>query len=307
MDGREMGVAPDLAGRDLDLLLAFRAVAEAGGITAAERRLGIERSVISRQVKALEERLGGRLCQRGPRGFELTELGEAALSETAAVHDLFARLNTRLGEARQSAGGALTLAVADNCMSNRAARMPQLLSAFMEAAPRCRFSLTIMPPMQIRDALRSRQADVAVMGEPFGSDDLVFMPYFSEDFRLYVAVGEDETVPHISELRERGIGLVVREGERTPAAALGLRLNLDVKVNASGLEAVAMLLATGRFAGLLPTHLAAAMGGLPALREVRGAEKLGVATRFGFVFNNGCYRTPALDRLFEVGEQVYTA
>ena len=114
-------------------------------------------------------------------------------------------------------------------------------------------------------------------------------------------------MPHISELRERGIGLVVREGARTPAAAVGLRLDLDVKVNASGLEAVAMLLATGRFAGLLPTHLASAMGGLSALREVRGAQKLAVSTRFGFVFNQGCYRSPALDRLFEVGKQVYLA
>ncbi|MEM9222789.1 MAG: LysR family transcriptional regulator [Pseudomonadota bacterium] len=300
-----MDAAPELAGRDLDLLLAFRAVAQAGGITAAERRLGIERSVISRQVKALEERLGGRLCERGPRGFELTELGQAALSETAAVHDLFTRLNTRLGEARQSAAGALTLAVADNCMTNRKARMPELLSAFMEAAPRCRLSLNIMPPMQIRDALKSRQVDVAVIGEPFGEEGLAFTPHFSEEFRLYVSVGEGETVPHLCELRERGIGLVVREGERTPAAALGLQLDLDLRVNASGLEAVALLLATGRFSGLLPTHLAEAMGGLSKLREVKGAEKLAVSTRFGFAHSEGYYRSPAVDRFFEVGEVVY--
>ena len=67
---------PQITEADMRLLRIFRAVAEAGGLTAAEVNLGMERSTISRHLLALETRLGGRLCFRGPSGFELTELIE---------------------------------------------------------------------------------------------------------------------------------------------------------------------------------------------------------------------------------------
>jgi DNA-binding transcriptional LysR family regulator len=295
----------DLAGRDLDLLMAFRAVAEAGGITAAERRLGIERSVISRQIKSLEDRLGGRLCQRGPRGFELTELGAAVLGEATAVRDLFDRLNSRLAAEADAAGGTLSIAVADNVMTNTAARVPELLRRFVDAAPGCRLTLTVLPPARIFDALNAREAHVGIVGRPYGESDLAFTPFFVEEFRLYAHVPPGEEPPHFADLAARGYGLVVREAERSPPAALRLDLPLTRRVNASGLEAVALLLATGRFVGLLPTHLVAALGDLARLQEVRGAGHLAMVLEFGFVVHSGRYRARVVDLLYRTAASVF--
>ena len=55
----------NLAEADLRLLRIFIAIAESGGLAAAELRLNISRSVISRHLKDLETRLGVRLCERG--------------------------------------------------------------------------------------------------------------------------------------------------------------------------------------------------------------------------------------------------
>ena len=77
---------PHLTETDLRLLRIFRAVAEAGGLTAAETQLGMERSTISRHLLALETRLGSRLCFRGPSGFELTDFGRKALQASIEWH-----------------------------------------------------------------------------------------------------------------------------------------------------------------------------------------------------------------------------
>ncbi|WP_202330251.1 LysR family transcriptional regulator [Mesorhizobium sp. L-8-3] len=59
----------------LSALPVFRAVAEAGGFTAASGRLGISVSAISQAIRQLELRLGIRLFDRTSRSVRLTERG----------------------------------------------------------------------------------------------------------------------------------------------------------------------------------------------------------------------------------------
>ena len=63
----------------LDDLVVFAAVAEAEGFSAAARRLGVSKSMVSAAVARLEHRLGVRLLQRTTRRLSLTEAGAAAL------------------------------------------------------------------------------------------------------------------------------------------------------------------------------------------------------------------------------------
>ena len=50
---------------DLRQLEMFRSVAKEGTFSRAAERLRVSRSAVSRQVKLLEEELGGRLLHRG--------------------------------------------------------------------------------------------------------------------------------------------------------------------------------------------------------------------------------------------------
>lgn len=60
---------------DIDDLRTFVAVAEAGGQSAAARRLGLAKSIVSRRLMRLEEKLGVQLLVRSTRGATLTEAG----------------------------------------------------------------------------------------------------------------------------------------------------------------------------------------------------------------------------------------
>jgi DNA-binding transcriptional LysR family regulator len=60
---------------DTDDLRTFLEVAEAGGVTPAARRLGLSKSVVSRQLSRLEAALGVQLLARNTRGAALTDAG----------------------------------------------------------------------------------------------------------------------------------------------------------------------------------------------------------------------------------------
>jgi DNA-binding transcriptional LysR family regulator len=119
-----------------DLYLLVQAI-EAGGFSAAATKLGTTRSLISRRILALEERLGVRLLHRNARQFGVTATGErvyqyaAAMCEAAIAAERAARLpgeDQRL--VRIEAHGLLSPMVAG------------LMSAFTAEHPRTRFAVT---------------------------------------------------------------------------------------------------------------------------------------------------------------------
>jgi DNA-binding transcriptional LysR family regulator len=70
---------------DLENLSTFLEVAEAGGVTAAARRLGLPKSIVSRRLVRLEQHLGAQLLARTTRGASLTEAGASFREHAARV------------------------------------------------------------------------------------------------------------------------------------------------------------------------------------------------------------------------------
>lgn len=60
---------------DIEDLRTFVEVADAGGVSAAARRLGVSKSIVSRRLFRLEAALGVQLLARTTRGAALTEAG----------------------------------------------------------------------------------------------------------------------------------------------------------------------------------------------------------------------------------------
>jgi len=72
-------------GLDIEDVVMFAAVADAGGISAAARRLGISKSIVSRRLVRLEAGLGVQLLARSTRGAALTEAGETFRDHAARI------------------------------------------------------------------------------------------------------------------------------------------------------------------------------------------------------------------------------
>lgn len=69
----------------LDDMLAFIKVVDAKGFTAAADRMGLSKSVVSRRIAELEDRLGARLLNRTTRKLSLTEVGQAFYERCARI------------------------------------------------------------------------------------------------------------------------------------------------------------------------------------------------------------------------------
>lgn len=70
---------------DTEDLQTFVDVADAGGVSAAARRLGVSKSIVSRRLLRLEAELGVQLLSRSTRGAALTEAGTTFRDYAARV------------------------------------------------------------------------------------------------------------------------------------------------------------------------------------------------------------------------------
>ena len=70
---------------DIEELRTFVEVADAGGVSPAARRLGVSKSIVSRQLARLEAELGVQLLARTTRGAALTEAGATFRDHAARV------------------------------------------------------------------------------------------------------------------------------------------------------------------------------------------------------------------------------
>lgn len=80
---------------DIEDLTTFVEVADAGGVSAAARRLGVSKSIVSRRLFRLEAELGIQLLARTTRGAALTEAG-------ATFRDYAARVCAEIDVAKET-------------------------------------------------------------------------------------------------------------------------------------------------------------------------------------------------------------
>lgn len=71
----------------LDDMIAFIRVVESRSFTAAAERLGLSKSVVSRRLTELENRLGTRLLNRTTRSLSLTPAGQTFFERARAILD----------------------------------------------------------------------------------------------------------------------------------------------------------------------------------------------------------------------------
>ncbi|KJC38213.1 transcriptional regulator [Bradyrhizobium sp. LTSP849] len=270
---------PHLTETDLRLLRIFRAVAEAGGLTAAETQLGMERSTISRHLLALETRLGSRLCFRGPTGFELTDFGRKALQASIAACDALEMVHHELNLARNILSGELKIGIADNCLSNPHCRLADTLAQFRAAAPNVTLNVAIGLPSSLVEDVLERRLHLAISGQPAVNGKLEYVSLFTEEFRLYTAASGPLA---LDALRDGGVVLVTRTNDRR-TQNLARRLHIKQHAVAFGLEAVATMLVGGGFVGFLPRHYVEMLRPIHQLEEVSGAEAFRYTTQFSLI------------------------
>lgn len=173
-------------------LRAFFAVAQTLSFAQAGERLYMSQSALSLSIKALEDRLGGRLFSRTTRSVSLTPEGEALLP---LARRLIADWDNAEDELRQRftlRRGRVSIAAMPSFAGNR---LSPMLMHFRERYPAIGITVHDVINEQVIEMVRNRQVELGIAFEPGGDPSLRFKLLYLDRF---VAV-----VPGKSPLAER--------------------------------------------------------------------------------------------------------
>src|SRR5258706_7436385 len=92
---------------DLNDIMVFARVVEAGSFTAAARLLGMPKTTVSRRIAALEREVGVRLIQRTTRSLNMTDAGRLYYEQSSQALRTIEDANLRLAEARAEPSGTI--------------------------------------------------------------------------------------------------------------------------------------------------------------------------------------------------------
>jgi DNA-binding transcriptional LysR family regulator len=94
---------------DLNDIVVFARVVEAGSFTAAARLTGMPKTTVSRRVAALEREVGVRLVQRTTRSLTMTDAGRLYYEQSSQALRTIEDANLRLAEARAEPAGTIRI------------------------------------------------------------------------------------------------------------------------------------------------------------------------------------------------------
>lgn len=143
----------------LTQLRVFVAVAQAGSLRAAARRLGIAQSGVTQQLRKLEITAGGPLFERGHRGARLTSIGERLRIRADVILGECARTEEEMRQLRGELTGQVSLGVAAEAMMRL---FPALLASFRERCPRIDVHLTSATSRVLTAWVRDGSLDFAL-------------------------------------------------------------------------------------------------------------------------------------------------
>ncbi|HEY8566343.1 MAG TPA: LysR family transcriptional regulator [Beijerinckiaceae bacterium] len=145
---------------DWDDLRFFLAVARAGRLTVAARRLGADHATVSRRVTALEAALKAKLFERRPQGYALTEHGERLLAKAESMETQALAVSSEIGGADLALSGIVRIGTPDGFGT---AFLAPRMASFGAQFPDLEVQVVAMPRLL---SLSKREADIAVSLSP---------------------------------------------------------------------------------------------------------------------------------------------
>jgi DNA-binding transcriptional LysR family regulator len=145
-----------MRGIDWDDLRFFLTVSERGSISGAAKLLNVNHSTVLRRLASLEKRLGSRLFDRLPGGYEMTAQGEELRNQLRGVSEQIEKAERNLSGRDLNLSGTIRITTTDTLMHGLL--MPYL-AEFHDLNPAMQMEIVINNTFL---SLTRREADVAV-------------------------------------------------------------------------------------------------------------------------------------------------
>lgn len=202
---------------EFDQLRTFLAVLEHKSFVRAGQALHVGQSTVSFHIKALEQRVGATLLERGRGAVEPTAAGRILQPIAARITALVDEAALRLRAGETGEVGSLTIAASTIPGEYL---LPPCLAEFRERHPRIRVEMSVSDSEKATSAVLAREVDLALVGQK-PRDRRLIATVFAHDEIVLIGPASGSFVPAgkltLKELRD--VPLILREqGSGTRAA-----------------------------------------------------------------------------------------
>ena len=239
----------------LKQLTAAIAVADAGRFKTAADNLNLSQPALSEQIARLEEVLGAKLFERGPRGATLTPIGEEVVKRARKLMADVAELEQLANRDADALGGSVRLGALPTVGPYL---LPHAIPGLHTDYPGLRLHVREARTTELEARLRGGEFDVILCTPPKDGDGLIVELLVQEPLRLGVAHDHhlaDQPVIAAEDLC--GLDLLTLEAghhlaERTRelAAETGARVQIDYA--GTSLDGVRQMVGLGMGAAIVP-------------------------------------------------------
>ena len=251
-----------LSDGDIRRLRVFCTVTRCGGFAAAESELQMGLPSISRYIKDLEIRLGVRLCRRGRVGFELTEQGRHIHAASLQLLADLKRFESNMMNIHTALAGTLTIGLIDTLITDRNWPLPRILRAYKRRYSQVELNIQTRTSNVIEQAVIDGALDAGLVvgaGLVMGRRHIQQLDYqllYQERHSLYCS--EEHPLFHmnpasipVAEVAKHDYAgySFLEESERSRPTR-----SLTKTASADSVEAMATLVSSGCFLGMLPDH-----------------------------------------------------
>lgn len=241
---------------DLRLLRVFQAVVRHEGFAAAQDELGLSPATISNHIAHLETRFGVRLCERGRKGFSLTPDGARIHEAGENLLRSVEHFAGTVGSVRGELTGTVHLGTVDAMYTNRDASLDRAIALFNAAAPKVVLHVEMASPQDLIQRLLDGRYSLIITPLEAIHPSVTARLLFAEEQRLYCGrghplfgVADDFTLDTVRSFPYAG-----RTYMQSGSALRDQ--TFDWRAMTSHMEALAILIRSGRFLGFLPEHFA---------------------------------------------------
>ncbi len=267
---------------ELNLLLAFSAVAEHGSFSEAAEHIHLTQPAVSKRVRQLEDDLGVALFDRIGRRVRLTEAGRALLPRARRLLNDAAEIRRALADLSGEVRGRLVMGTSHHIGLHR---LPEPLKRFTRAHPEVELDIRFMDSEAACHAVEIGDLELAIVTLPpeplprlhtrlIWEDPLVFMASRDHPLAGRQRIALAELLEHPAVLPGSNTytrGILERAVHRA-----GLRLRTGMETNY--LETLRMLTEANLGWSLLPaTQLSEQLVALP-VSGPRLSRRLGAVT-----------------------------
>lgn len=196
---------------DIRQLKYFLAIAEEGQITAAARKLQMAQPPLSQQLKLLEDELGVKLVERGPRSIQLTDAGAVLRNRAEQILELADSAEREIRDLAAGEGGTLAIGTVS---SSGAILLQEALADFHQQHQKVKYELYEGNTFAILDLLAKGIIEVGIVRTPFHDTHLGCRYAESEPMLAVMGAAHDwapeETEITVDALRDKPLILYRR-------------------------------------------------------------------------------------------------